>query len=98
VAGGEDVFRDLNGYKNAKDRVVTQEEVIRRNPDVIIASWCGKKANLKAIASRPGWEKMTAVRRGSVHEIKSANILQPGPSVLEGLEELQNILFNCQSA
>jgi len=98
VAGGEDAFGHLAQHKNAKDRIISPEEVMRRNPDVIIASWCGKKANLKSICARPGWERIKAVQQARVHEIKSANILQPGPSVLEGLDELHTILANSQKS
>jgi iron complex transport system substrate-binding protein len=67
--------------------------VVRRAPDVIVASWCGKAVKKNKIASRPGWDALPAVRAGRIHEIKSAYILQPGPaSLTEGIRQLQEIL------
>ena len=91
LAGGIDVFPELKG-NSAKERVVSASEVLRRNPELIVASWCGKKVNKQAILSRPGWEAMAAVRQQHVYEIKSADILQPGPAVLEGLRQLQALV------
>jgi iron complex transport system substrate-binding protein len=88
IAGGEDVFADLNRSGAARDRVVSADEVRRRNPDIVFASWCGKKVRTDRIASRPGWHDVPAVRGGHVYEIKSAHILQPGPSVLTGLRQM----------
>jgi iron complex transport system substrate-binding protein len=42
-AGGRDIFAELSGCKQAKERIVTTEEIIRREPEIIIGSWCGKK-------------------------------------------------------
>jgi iron complex transport system substrate-binding protein len=92
AAGGEDVFSELRNCSRAPDRVVTGEEIIRRQPDIIVASWCGKKANLDAICQRPGWDTIPAIRNGRVHEIKSAHILQPGPSLLKGFRQLREII------
>lgn len=93
VAGGEPIFPELRGQSKAKDRVVDPAEVMARNPDVIIGSWCGKKVNKQAIASRPGWDATNAVRDGHIYEIKSANILQPGPAALsDGVRQLHEIL------
>lgn len=93
AAGGDPVFPELREKGLAKDRIVTPAEVVRRAPDLVVASWCGKKANLKAIAARPGWDKVPAVRNGLVREIKSTYILQPGPAALtEGLAHLQGLI------
>jgi iron complex transport system substrate-binding protein len=92
ATGGEDIFPELRSRSRAPDRVVTADEVIRRQPDVIIASWCGKKANLDAISQRPGWSTIPAVRNGRVHEIKSAHILQPGPALLKGVRQMREII------
>jgi iron complex transport system substrate-binding protein len=93
IAGGDPIFPELRHAKLAKDRIVSPEEVILRNPDVIVASWCGKAVRKDKIASRPGWENVTAIRNGAIHEIKSAFILQPGPaSLTEGLRQLHEIL------
>ncbi len=92
AAGGEDIFAELRTRSRAPDRVVTADEVIRRQPDIIIASWCGKKANFDEIRHRPGWDAIPAVRQNRLHEIKSAYILQPGPSLLKGFRQLRQII------
>jgi iron complex transport system substrate-binding protein len=92
AAGGEDAFPELRKHSRAPDRIVTSEEIIHRQPDIIIASWCGKKVNLSAICQRPGWNVIPAVRNGRVHEIKSAHVLQPGPSLLQGFRQLREII------
>ena len=93
LAGGEPIFPELRKTRKAMDRVVQPEQVIERNPDVIFASWCGMKVNIEAIASRPGWETIAAVRNGHVYEIPSSHILQPGPASLgEGVQQIHEIL------
>ena len=93
IAGGDPIFPELRHAKLGKDRVVASEEIIRRNPDVIVASWCGKAVRKDTIAGRAGWDQVTAVRNGEIHEIKSAFILQPGPaSLTEGLRQLHQII------
>lgn len=89
IAGGREAFPDLAGKDKAKDRIVTSEQVIAAAPDVILASWCGKKVRPEKIAVRPGWETIPAVRHGSIFEIKSPLILQPGPAaVTDGLDAI----------
>ncbi len=88
AAGGEDIFPEMQGAHRAPDRVVDPSEVVRRDPQVIVASWCGKKVNPDRIRTRPGWQAITAVRHGRIHEIKSPDILQPGPSLVRGLRQL----------
>ncbi len=92
AAGGRDVFAERSRGLTGSERRVTDEEVIAADPQIILASWCGKKVNIKRIAQRPGWERVAAVREGGIHEIKSARILQPGPSLVEGLEEMAKII------
>jgi len=92
IAGGRDIFPEFRACKKAEQRVVSAEEVARRDPEIIIASWCGKKADLESIRSRPGWAKIKAVRDGQVHEMDSSIILQPGPVLLEGLAELKRLV------
>lgn len=93
IAGGAVIFQELRGCGKAKDRVVDPAEVVRRDPEVIIASWCGRKVNKEAIRSRPGWETIGAVRNGHIYEVKSNCILQPGPaSLTEGARQLHAIL------
>ena len=89
IAGGREAFPDLAPMKSARDRIVTSDQVIAAAPEVIIASWCGKKVRPEKIASRPGWEAIPAVREGRIVEIKSPLILQPGPAALtDGLDEI----------
>lgn len=89
VAGGREAFPDLAGKKSARDRILTPDRVIAAAPDVILASWCGKKVRPERIAARPGWDAIPAVRNGRIVEIKSSLILQPGPAALtEGLDAI----------
>jgi iron complex transport system substrate-binding protein len=81
-AGGEDAFPGLAREPSAKDRIVPPDAVIAAGPDVILASWCGKRVRPERIAARPGWSAIPAVRAGRVHEIKSPLILSPGPAAL----------------
>ncbi|MEL6958708.1 MAG: cobalamin-binding protein [Pseudomonadota bacterium] len=89
IAGGQDVFPDLARQGAAKDRFVTPDQVIAAAPDVILASWCGKKVRPEKIAARPGWDTIPAVRDNRIIEIKSPLILQPGPAALtDGLDAI----------
>lgn len=98
AAGGIDIFTDRASNKSAKDRIVTIEEIIRHEPDIIVGSWCGKKFRPDKVANRPGFDRIPAIQRGAVHEIKSPLILQPGPAALtEGLAALQAIIVNAIS-
>lgn len=93
IAGGAPIFPELRDAKLGRDRIVTPEEVVRRNPEVIVASWCGKPVRKERIATRVGWSDVAAVRGGHIYEIKSAYILQPGPaSLTEGVRQLHEIL------
>ena len=93
IAGGEEIFPELRGEQGAKGRIVSFEEVARREPEVIIGSWCGRKVRFDTIRSRPGWSSVPAVRRDKLYEIKSALILQPGPAALtDGLDRLHAII------
>ncbi len=90
IAGGENCFPELAARPLGRDRIVTDPlEVVRRAPDIIFGSWCGKKFRAGRVAARPGWSEIPAVRDGEMHEIKSAIILQPGPAALtDGLAEI----------
>jgi iron complex transport system substrate-binding protein len=94
IAGGEDVFKEKSFEKGASGRTIADaEDVIRRKPDIIIASWCGKKFRPERVAARPGWHEIPAVRKNELHEIKSAEILQPGPAALtDGVRRIHEIL------
>jgi iron complex transport system substrate-binding protein len=93
IAGGTELFPELAHQKAAKDRIVTPESVIARDPDIVIASWCGKKFNAEKFSARPGFDSIAAVRNRQLHEIKSPLILQPGPAALtDGLNALEKII------
>lgn len=94
IAGGEDVFAHLRKAQDAKARILDHQTIIDAAPDVIIASWCGKKVRPERIAARPGWATVPAVAHGRIHEIKSPLILQPGPAaVTEGLDAIVKSLW-----
>ncbi len=88
-AGGTDVFADFRNRRAAPDRVVTAEQVRAADPEIIFASWCGKPVDVAAIAARPGWRDITAVQERRIHEIPSADILQPGFRLVQGYEQLK---------
>jgi iron complex transport system substrate-binding protein len=93
IAGGIDVFAERRDQSAAKDRVVTAEEVVAREPDLIIGSWCGKKFRPERVATRAGFDRIPAVQHQDFYEIKSSSILRPGPAALtDGLAELQRIV------
>lgn len=94
VAGGRDCFPELAKESLGKNRIIAdQSEVIARQPDIIIGSWCGKKFRPERVQEREGWADIPAVQKGDVYEIKSAVILQPGPAALtEGLDQLVDIV------
>jgi iron complex transport system substrate-binding protein len=97
VAGGTPVFPELRGARLAKDRIVDPLEVVRRDPQIVFASWCGKKVRKERIPARPGWESVSAVVHDRIYEIKSTYILQPGPaSLTEGVEQIHSIIVNFQ--
>jgi iron complex transport system substrate-binding protein len=93
AAGGIEVFPQLAMRKNAKDRIVSIDDVIAARPDIIVGSWCGKKFVPAKVATRPGFAAIPAVADHWVREIKSTLILQPGPAALtEGLGQLAEII------
>ena len=95
IAGGQDVFPELRERKDASGRVVDPAEVVRRDPEIIVASWCGKPVDLDAIRGRPGWQGIAAVRTGRVHALPSGDVLSPGPSVVRGLRALHDVVQAC---
>lgn len=90
IAGGEDCFPELARSPGASGRIVADpQEVVRRAPDIIFGSWCGKKFRKESVQARPGWDAIPAVRDGQLFEVKSADILQPGPAALtDGVRQL----------
>jgi iron complex transport system substrate-binding protein len=97
IAGGEDIFPERAACALGKDRILADPgEVIRRAPDIILGSWCGKRFRPEHVAARPGWDVIPAVRDGELHEIKSPVILQPGPAALtDGLKAVHAAVRNC---
>ena len=93
LAGGEDVFAELGRQRMGRDRIVADPlEPVRRAPELIVGSWCGKKFRPERVAARPRWAEVPAVREGRLHEIKSCDILQPGPAALtDGLAQLHRL-------
>ena len=94
VAGGDDAFPERAACPMGRDRILADPaEVVRRAPDIIVGSWCGKKFRPERVAARPGWDAVPAVRDGELHEVKSPIILQPGPAALtDGLDALHRIV------
>jgi iron complex transport system substrate-binding protein len=93
IAGGDDIFPELAHEPLGKNRIIADgAEIVRRNPDIIIGSWCGKKFRPETVATRAGWAQVAAVRDGALFEIKSPLILQPGPAALtDGVAALHRI-------
>ena len=98
IAGGDDVFPELRGERSAKQRVVDFREVARRDPQIILASWCGKPVDRAAIEGRAELREVTAIRQGFVHEIDGADVLSPGPSLMHGLRRIHEIIQEYQAA
>lgn len=91
-AGGKDVFADLRTKRAALERVVSREEVCRRDPEIIFASWCGRPVRAAEITTRPGWNKLSAVQGNRVYEIPGGDILQPGFRLVHGYERMKEYL------
>jgi iron complex transport system substrate-binding protein len=91
-AGGEDIFADLRECRAAAQRVVTSEQVCRADPEIIVASWCGKPVRAEEIASRPGWDGIAAIPANRIHEIPGDDILQPGFRLVHGYEKLKQLI------
>ena len=95
IAGGDDCFPELALQSLGRNRIIADGgEIVRRNPDIIVGSWCGKKFRPGKVAARAGWDNVDAVKHGQLFEIKSADILQPGPAALaDGVEQLHRIVM-----
>ena len=99
IAGGRDCFPELGKNALGKERIIADpQEVVRRQPDIIIGSWCGKKFRPEQVKARPNWHQVPAVANDFLYEIKSAEILQPGPAALtDGLSRLHQIVMDWHS-
>jgi iron complex transport system substrate-binding protein len=99
IAGGTPVYPELREHQAAKDRILDPSDVRKRDPEVIIASWCGRAVRKSLIRERPGWSEVSAVREGHVYELKSTYILQPGPaSLTEGVRQLHALIARAAGA
>lgn len=96
LTGGQDIFAHRCA-KAARERMVTPVEIAAADPEIIVASWCGMPVNIEAIATRPGFGELTAVRNREVHALDSGIILQPGPRVLEGARRIRDIISTWQA-
>lgn len=98
IAGGQDIFPEFRDTSLAKDRIIADPmEVVHRNPDIIIASWCGKKFKKDKLTTREGWDKVNAVQKNQIFEINSSIILQPGPAALtDGVQQISKIILQWQ--
>jgi iron complex transport system substrate-binding protein len=96
ITGGRDIFPELSASRSASERIVAPDQVVARKPDIIIASWCGKKARLDRIASRHGWNDVPAVMNGHVYEVKAPDILQPGLSLIHGARQIAGFVRQWQ--
>jgi iron complex transport system substrate-binding protein len=96
IAGGDDCFPELAAQSLGKNRIIADStEIIRRDPDIIMGSWCGKKFRSENVAARAGWGEVRAVKTGQLFEIKSVDILQPGPAALtDGVAQLHRIIMS----
>jgi len=99
IAGGDDCFPELAIMPMGKDRIIADDQsIVSRAPDIIIGSWCGKKFRPEKVSQRAGWESIPAVKNNQLFEIKSADILQPGPAALtDGVAQLHQIIQQWQS-
>ncbi|WP_341903422.1 ABC transporter substrate-binding protein [Polaromonas sp. YR568] len=95
IAGGDDCFPELAREPMGKQRIIADgSEIVRRNPDIIFGSWCGRKFRPAHVLARPGWGEVNAVKTQQLFEIKSAEILQPGPAALtEGVEQIHRLIM-----
>ena len=96
IAGGDDCFPELAKEPMGKDRIIADgAQIVNRNPDIIFGSWCGRKFRPAHVKARPGWQDVNAVKNDQLFEIKSAEILQPGPAALtDGVEQIHRIIMD----
>ena len=96
IAGGDDCFPELAKEPMGKDRIIADgADIVARNPDIILGSWCGRKFRPAHVRARPGWQAVNAVKNDQLFEIKSAEILQPGPAALiDGVEQIHTLILD----
>ena len=95
IAGGDDCFPELAREPMGKGRIIADGlQIVRRNPDIIFGSWCGRRFRPAHVRARLGWQDVNAVMNDQLFEIKSAEILQPGPAALtDGIEQIHKIIM-----
>ena len=100
IAGGDDCFPELAREPMGKDRIIADgTDIVQRNPDIVLGSWCGRKFRPAHVRARPGWQDVNAVKNDQLFEIKSAEILQPGPAALtDGVEQIHKIILDWDAA
>ena len=100
IAGGDDCFPELAAESLGKNRIIADgAEIVRRNPDLILGSWCGKKFRPENVVAREGWDAVNAVRNQQLFEIKSPDILQPGPAALtDGVQKMHQLILQWMDA
>jgi iron complex transport system substrate-binding protein len=98
IAGGSDVFAELRGERGAAGRRIEPHEVVRRDPEIILASWCGRPVDPGVIAARRGWAGTAAVAGGHIHELPGADVLAPGPSLMVGLRKIHELIQAYQAS
>jgi iron complex transport system substrate-binding protein len=96
LCGGNDIFKENSQYYDAKRRILASDtKIIERNPQIMIASWCGMKFKKKRVLSRPNWSSIDAIKNDEIHEIGSEIILQPGPAAItDGITIINTIYDN----
>ena len=94
IAGGIDCYQEFAKQSLAKNRIVADaSDVIAKQPDIYIASWCGRKFDKEKVTSRDGWQDIPAIKNDDIYEVNSTDILQPGPAALtDGVAQLANII------
>lgn len=95
-AGGQDLFAKMRVQRAASERVVLPQQVCEGDPEIILASWCGRPVRIAEIQGRPGWDKLSAVRHGRIHELSGGEILQPGFRLVEGYEKMKHLFQESQ--
>ena len=92
IAGGREIFPELRAKKSATERVVDGDLVVERDPEIIVAAWCGKRVDTESIRRRAGWERTTASRRNQIHAVEDELFLSPGPALAEGIQALHSLI------
>lgn len=88
VCGGENIFAHKSGSL-AREREVTDVEVVKADPDIIFGCWCGKAVKVDSFAKRPGYLTVKAVKHHQIWELPPAIFLQPGPALfVDGLDQM----------